>query len=345
MILIDCRASAQVGFGHLIRARALADHAALMGVSSVIYGPSQALMEEEDKTRFINWLPSDEIYPASSHPKAQALIEIAQKFGIRHAILDNYTYSAVEQMKLHEAGLRVLMQYDASAPPMFGVDLVVNASPAERAELHTARVMRDGVQFLNGPKFAVLRPSFNNIKKKQVGRPVRRILVTFGGGDDRGGILIVIRALANVLPKEIELVVMAGKNNPNVKEIQKLINTLDRTKVLLELSPQEPWNLIASCDMAIMAGGTSVYEAAFCGLPMILISIAKNQVSQCQGWQEIGAARYLGSIVDCRDNTLLRAVEDIISYQDRRTEMSQKGVSNVDCLGASRVLSALLELN
>jgi spore coat polysaccharide biosynthesis predicted glycosyltransferase SpsG len=54
-----------------------------------------------------------------------------------------------------------------------------------------------------------------------------------------------------------------------------------------------------------MAGGGTTYEVNFCGLPMLLIAIADNQVAHSKAWQKAGAAKYLGRLEDLDPSMLL----------------------------------------
>ena len=49
-------------------------------------------------------------------------------------------------------------------------------------------------------------------------------------------------------------------------------------------------------DLAITAGGTTTYELDVCGVPMIIISTAVNQIEQSKAWSSYGRAKYLGNL-------------------------------------------------
>ncbi|AOF93657.1 glycosyl transferases group 1 family protein (plasmid) [Sinorhizobium sp. RAC02] len=136
---------------------------------------------------------------------------------------------------------------------------------------------------------------------------------------------------------------MTSAQNPNVSAIKSLIEGQGLSNVDIELDHPDVPALMASCDLAVMAGGTSVYEAAFCGLPMILIAIASNQEGQCKGWDGLRAARYLGNIQELRERHLLSCTLSLLDDRDARMNMARAGRDNVDLKGATRLLEALFE--
>jgi UDP-2,4-diacetamido-2,4,6-trideoxy-beta-L-altropyranose hydrolase len=340
-ILIVCDASPSIGFGHLVRSRAIADVATSQGILVTLVGPSRRFMGSEDESRFENWIESSGDEPIDWPDWIVWIADTAEQLAITHVMLDSYTVPGEWQFKLRQRGLRVLHQYDASAPPAFAADLAVNASPAETASLHAGRMLHSDVQFLNGPRYAVIRREFADVDRKPAGRPVNRILVTFGGGNDRGGISLAIRSLAPVLPSGVRLTVMTSGQNPNIATLQDLVNDQGFDNVDLEINHPDAAGLIASCDMAVMAGGTSIYEAAFCGLPMALISIAANQHGQCRGWEDLGAARYLGRVDEGLGKQLTALVLKLLDDKAARRNMALAGQENVDLGGAARLLEAL----
>lgn len=344
-LLIVCDGGPSIGFGHLVRSRAIADTAHRNGIETTLIGPKRHYSNEQDATRFAEWLEYPEMGSDGWESWTRAVMHVADSKGIRHVIIDDYRVPGDQQSMLREHGLRILHQYDASAPPSFAADLAVNASPAENASHHTGRLLRHDVHFLNGPRFAVIRRAFAATALSPIERPVRQILVTFGGGDDRGGILFSIASLAPELRlrPETRLVVMTSAQNPNVPAIKSLIEEHRLSNVDIELDHADVPALMASCDLAVMAGGTSVYEAAFCGLPMILIAIASNQEGQCKGWNGLGAAHYLGNIKELQQRHLLNCTLSLLDDRDARMNMARAGRDNVDLRGATRLLEALFE--
>jgi spore coat polysaccharide biosynthesis predicted glycosyltransferase SpsG len=169
-----------------------------------------------------------------------------------------------------------------------------------------------------------------------------RILVTFGGGDDRGAVLKTLKALLPALPGDVRFVVVSGAHNPRNAEIAGWIEAHGARQAQLHVGPAEVAPLMSSCSLAVMAGGGTTYEANFCGLPMLLIAIADNQVSHSKAWQDAGAARYLGRLEDVGPQALLSEVLKALGAAGKSTP-APGARRLVDGLGRTRVARIMLE--
>jgi spore coat polysaccharide biosynthesis predicted glycosyltransferase SpsG len=168
----------------------------------------------------------------------------------------------------------------------------------------------------------------------------KRILITFGGGDDRGAIIMVLKVLLKQRMKHIEFIVVSGASNPNNDAISQWIDDGEFDNVQLKINPDFIAQLFASCDIAVMAGGTTVHEIASIGLPMILISIADNQIQHSSDWSKITQTiKYLGSLEDLKTTDLANAFNKFISGQ-----YNQDKEALVDGLGRNRITSEIIKI-
>ncbi len=341
MTLIRCRAGGTVGLGHLVRCRVLADLLLTRGRKPILVGPPSNLQTIADQNRFQDWIERPDWHSAQS--EARYHLRLAAKSSSQEIILDDYRSDGLHQKLLREGGLRCLQQYDASKPQSFAAQLVVNSSPFERREIYEKGFLCDDVEMLLGPEFAILRPEFSQLKPRPFTPDVTQILITFGGGDDRGTILTVLRALAHKIPSDTVIKVMVGGSHPNPKLVQDAIDTHGWTMVELCIDPSRPFDLINESDLAILAGGTTTFEAAKCGIPMVLIPIAPNQYNQCVGWENRGAAICLSRSESVTDEEISNAVTSLIEHVETRKRMSQAGRESVDGLGAERMIDRLLK--
>ena len=172
-----------------------------------------------------------------------------------------------------------------------------------------------------------------------------KILFIAGGGDDRGMIELAVSSLAHRKNSKEEFVIITGKNNPNNDTIYSITQKLSKfMKIKLHINPRNIFKIMRETDLAVSAGGITTFELAQCGIPMILISIAENQIEQSLGWGRMGAACYLGKLADVLPANLKSNFEDLIINTEKRIAMGQRAQSLVDGYGANRVANAILEL-
>jgi UDP-2,4-diacetamido-2,4,6-trideoxy-beta-L-altropyranose hydrolase len=103
--------------------------------------------------------------------------------------------------------------------------------------------------------------------------------------------------------------------------------------------------LMVWADIAVAAGGSTCWEAAFLELPNILLVLAENQAAVAASLHEAGCALSLGSASICGTDTVAHAIEALLDDPALRRQMSECGRKLVDGLGASRVVAAMSSEN
>ncbi|WP_456389776.1 UDP-2,4-diacetamido-2,4,6-trideoxy-beta-L-altropyranose hydrolase [Profundibacter sp.] len=339
-VVFRCNVSASVGVGHLMRCREMARYLQGLGIASAILGPPENLKTAADNALFDIWQSTEN--RSTSEQDAARVLALCDQIGARHLVMDDYRIDPPYQQILRSNGLRWMQQFDASKPWEFSCDILVNSSPYERRADYLPWLKYPAkTQTLFGPAYAVLRPAFTALSLRDDGRGVRRILVGFGGGDDRGAIDMVLDALAgNVAPT---LVIVSGNSNPQATAIAQRVASLPAGQAEFHLAPDDMAGLMAGCDLAIIGGGTMSYEAAICGLPLVFIGLAPNQERPCQGWHDLTGAPYLGRVGEVGAPALYETVTALIGDDEKRHDMAARGRKLVDGRGTGRLVNALLE--
>ena len=154
------------------------------------------------------------------------------------------------------------MQFDWAAQQPFLADWVLNSSPAARESDYTKLKQRSETKFLLGPFYALLRTQFRQWRHKAtVKDEVRKILLTFGGGDDRGAITFCLEAVKNVC-NGIECLILVGSSNPSVSRILNWVKDNKNVNVTISVDEPEVARHMAEADIAITTGGTTTFETA-----------------------------------------------------------------------------------
>ena len=341
MVLIRCNAGVYVGMGHLVRCRVLAGVFKERGHECVLVGPPRDLQQTQDEALFQDWIE----HPQWNGDDSEAAfhLDLAKKFNSQHIMIDDYRSDYDHQLQLRQSGIRIAQQYDASRAKRFAAQVVINSSPAERRETYEAGFYSQDIITMHGPKYSVLRREFLETEIPQPRPQLGRVLVTFGGGDDLGAVHFTLQSLSDWLPASITFVIVLGKHNPNVENIREWIAAqYKKDQFELHVNAMNMSEIMASCDLAIMGGGTGTFEAAYCGLPMVLIAIAENQYKQCQGWEELKVAKYLGPFGTVGKEQLIACLRVLQSKPETRIAMSQQARKQVDGRGVDRLVSALL---
>jgi UDP-2,4-diacetamido-2,4,6-trideoxy-beta-L-altropyranose hydrolase len=318
-----------------MRCRALASAFKNLGVACVMVGPKPRYQTAADAHVFDYWV--EQSGWSGEGDDAGKLVTLANKYGCTVAVLDDYRVEVDYQKVILAGGLRWL-QFDGRADRPLWADWVLNANPAARPEDYARHLQKPGARTLLGPKYAVLRPEFSVAPPRRSEKSrVTDVLVTFGGGDDRGAILFVLKALLPATETSMRFHVMSGANNPRNPEIEQWLESNGGKRTILHVNPAQVAPLLSACDLAVMAGGTTTYEAAFCGLPMLLLTIAANQERQSQAWHDKGAAVYLGRFNEVSQEDLASHFANLSRSPELRKKMSDCGQHEVDGKGAEKI--------
>ncbi|MDQ6437590.1 hypothetical protein RB623_26355 [Mesorhizobium sp. LHD-90] len=340
-IVFRCEVSPKIGMGHLMRSRTFAAVLRERGQRCVMVGPSADYRSGRDEALFDDWVPVLDWQSGESDAKTFAAV--ARAHGAKRAVVDDYRADEKFQQVLRDEGLVWMQHFDASKEHRFWADMIVHGSPSETAERWGPHLLNKDAEMLFGPAYSVLRPEFPPPNLRPDERDVETILVSFGGGNDQGAVLLTLKALIGRTAPNIRFAVMSGSRNPNIPAIQDWIDDNAADRVTLHVEPTDIAGLFAGCDLAILGGGISIYEAAACGLPMLVTALADNQLRQCDAWEKLGAAIFLGPLRDVTPDLLADRAVPLIADPARRAQMTRIGRNAVDGQGARRLADHLLK--
>ncbi len=339
VVVVRTDASARIGLGHLRRCVVLAQK--LHGAGSRIHF----------LTRTENIDPVLEIGPtaetcASIDPEldGQADAVLTAKFchrvGATHLIVDHYQADEAYQRILLDAGIRWL-QFDGAAAIPQWADWVVSMSPAADREHYQMLQRRPETQLLLGPRYAILRDEFQyGGNPRQVKPVVSSMLLSFGGGDDRGACLVCLEALQTI-GSTFAVNLVLGSANPRLPVIRDWIARQGKGNIRVHVDTKHMADLMAASDLAIISGGTTAFEAAAAGLPAMIVQIATNQREISAAWDRLGVAVNLGWFEALDAANVARRVAELCESLECRQALSQAGSSKVDGHGAERIAVAL----
>lgn len=338
MMIVRCDANPQWGMGHLTRCRALASALNAIGIPVAMVGPELAYAQAGDEKLFIHWQPMAWLDDTTSG--AHQLLALAEQWQADGLILDEPRADEVYQKVLFDSRLPWL-QFDGTAQKPLWASWVLNALPSANASDYAKVLRNPAARLLLGPSYAVLRPEFEAVHGSVKSEQLVNILVSFGGGDDRGAMAWCIHALLPLLGEHTHLKIISGQANPRNGSNLAQIPVGHSAWIDYAIQPDEPWAIMAQCHMAVMASGTTAHEANCCRLPMVLMSVVKNQHAPGLAWQQAGQAQYLGPWESVSESTLQLSVAQCM--QDIRSG-KPKVQTLVDGLGAIRVAQAIQNL-
>lgn len=127
---------------------------------------------------------------------------------------------------------------------------------------------------LAGMQYTPLREEFaDDVEKKE---REHSILITTGGTDNLN---ITGKLLEHCVNKtefnSYVFHVIVGSMNRNLKELERIARR--HTNIILHQNVKKMSEYMRSCEIAVSAGGTTLFELCACGIPTVCFSMADNQ--------------------------------------------------------------------
>lgn len=316
------------GFGHITRCTSLYQAFEAKG-----FQPE--LIVDGDDT--IKWLLTDKKYEVfnwrTEHERLFNFIADADIL-----IVDSYLAKYELYWKLSEV-VKTPVYIDDNLRIDYPKGIVVNGTVfAEKFNYPD----RNGVVYLLGSRYAMLRKEFWDVTEKKLKESSDTVMITLGG-DDVNEMTPKILGLLNADSPELIKKVIIGRGFQNIDDIKELQD--ERTDLIYFPDAEGMKRAMLESDIAISAGGQTLYELVRIGVPTIAIAVADNQMNNIRGWLDAGLIEYAGwwndrdttsNVISCLERLRRHHIKDRIFETGRRL---------VDGQGAKRVVKECVGLS
>lgn len=201
-----------------------------------------------------------------------------------------------------------------------------------------------GAKVYQGVEYMPLREQFAvaNQRPRKVSPQVEEIIISTGGADGRGFATQLMGALQH-LSFKCHVNVMVGPAYTNSAEVKDAAEHISgRAQFSVVDSAPNMADYLMAADVALVTGGTVMFESAACGTPAVVVCSYEPQVPQAQWFHQQGTAVNLGYFAETVDQErVARAVEELASQPLRRQEMSIAGKKLVDGQGLYRFVEII----
>jgi spore coat polysaccharide biosynthesis predicted glycosyltransferase SpsG len=316
-VLFRVAAGPRIGFGHLLRCRALSRALRARPLVSVRGG-------------------------AGARRTARALgCELTPRAGRRLHTVDlvvvddpSPVHAAVWLRRASRAGVPVATIHDLGVG-CHAADLVVDGSI-------THLDARRGTRALCGPRFTVLDPGVAAARdarsRRRAPRRRPRVLVALGGGSHVHRVAATLVAeISGRCPRAV-IHVASGFAHSARRPLPGAARWINRPNGLARD--------LTTCDVVVTSGGVTLYEACAIGAPTVAMAVMPEQRPAVAAFAALGAVMDAGALAD-GDLAVQRAavaVAQLLGDQVARRRCSWLARRLVDGLGALRVAGRLREL-
>jgi UDP-2,4-diacetamido-2,4,6-trideoxy-beta-L-altropyranose hydrolase len=334
-IVFRVDASRHTGFGHLQRCLALASAPAWRDIDRefVVRGDESARQRIERRGCQCTLLPATstqaEDLAAAAGPASAAADRIV--------VIDSRTIDPAYRSTLRSMGVFVV-SIDDLASDALPSDVVVNSN-VFAGTLDYGRLAPDAQLFL-GLDFALLQPEFWDVGERIVADQVQCVLIVLGASDHREIMPSLIAAVGRV-EGDFAIDVVVG---PLFEHAERVREAADRWPGRVRLLPA-PASLVqpmCDADVAVSAGGQTLYELVRVGCPTIALEVSHDQREQIDRLARLGCVRNGGGSPDGTQVT--SALRELIDRRDARAMLSRTAQTLIDGQGVIRISEALLRL-
>lgn len=307
-------ASLQIGTGHVMRCLALAsvlqqrgarchfiareldghllERIAASGHDAHRLPPAPAAGADPDVPAHAAWLQAD--WREDARQTAQLLDALRPDW----LVVDHYALD--ERWETRQGPVRKLV-IDDLADRRHDCELLLDANLGRAPDDYAARVPA-GCTLMLGPRHALLRPEFAQLRESSLARrhsaPLGHVMVTMGGvdaPDATGEVLRVLASAPQLLPADCRITVVMGAAALRLAQVRAQAAALPWAADVLVNSPQMAQRM-ADSDLCIGAAGTTAWERCCLGVPTVLLALADNQRPGARALQAAGAATLLSSV-------------------------------------------------
>lgn len=263
--VVFASAAEHVGTGHVMRSSVLVSELQDLGVATVFLG--EGLKRALGPSSHLN---PDCLVELSPEKEWGATRQVIAGYSPDFAVLDGYVYQSRVFRFLEEMRVPYLLfddNLEIQAPRPFGI---VNQNTAN-LESHYASLYPSAKLFL-GPEYALIRRQFREAAESN-DKHHSTVFVSFGGADVLGLTFPIVQALSSA---GVVCQVAIGPHVSSRESVANKCMTLEGVQLVKETHYA---SALASAPLAVLAAGSSVWEAAFLRVPTVGIVVAPNQAA------------------------------------------------------------------
>ncbi len=324
-VLILTEGGRDIGLGHIARCTSVYEAFEEFGVQSqLIVAGDEAVREllRDKNARVFDWLNGRE--------SLLATIENADIVFIDSYKADEDLYETVSSTA------KTAVYFDDTMRINYPKGFVLNGAVLAEQMPYPER---EDVTYLLGARYAPLRKEFWDVPEKAIRDDIETIMVTFGGSNMHVLTAKVLELLVDTHPKSVKKVIVA-RGLRNTEDIERIKD--NNTELIFFPNAAGMKEAMLESDVAISAGGQTLYELARAGVPSIAVIVAENQSHSVRGWEKAGFAEYAGRWDDDGVIKTIAAKMELLKSKSLREYKRNVGRSVVDGAGSSRVVREVL---
>lgn len=328
-LLIITEGGKEIGFGHITRTLSIATHFFNFGyeLHFIINGDDSLVdIMKPYSYKIYNWQAETQ--------KLEKNLQDCQLI-----LLDSMKISDNQIKKLETLHIPIIYIDDEKQRNILERGFVVDWTVFRNND-NSFLPKKENVKYFLGSLFTPLRQQFLEASQNPINQEVKKIMITFGGSDVRNLTPFIVKILNTNFPN-LEKDIIIGGGFDNIDEIQKY--TTHNTNLIYNATAKEMIASMQTSDIAIAAGGQTLYELAKIGIPTIGILLVENAKDDTLGWAKTGFLKYIGEFDSSSlQEDIINAIKNLSSY-DIRVQMQKDGAKYISQNGSKLLVEQILK--
>ena len=341
MIVFRVDGNSHLGAGHIMRCLAIANTAKEMNEECLFVLASgdfeKVVLDNKHRTIVLN---SD--YSIMNTEELVTIIDLNKP---RAVFIDSYFVTKEYMSNIHYCCKNIgasLIYIDDRCKIPFSCDYLINYNiSADIDEYSMVYCGEDLPEFLLGTLYTPLRKEFQNQDRRKISTQSHNILVSTGGADPFHFTLELVEAVKSNCNYTFHFVV--GFMNLDKKKIREVAS--ENSNIVIHENVTEMGMLMRSCDVAISAAGSTLYELCATQTPTVTYIIADNQIPLANVFDMKGIIQNSGDIRVLGNNELARTLIsnalELAENYDERIRIANEMSVVVDGCGTQRIMELL----
>ena len=339
-ILFRFDATPYIGIGHAMRCFALIEQLVKLNVNVVVVA-CQLADFIENKLQYLSVVNYSNNVKMGSADDLIELLSYVKKYNATTLVLDGYQFDSNYRQQLKANIENIVAFDDLNELASLHCDVIINALPDAKLLVYEKSAPK--AMHLLGAKYSILRAEFLALTLSTFSQR-NSLLVNFGGSDVAQLTLPIIKHLVDgaFLSSKEKVIVVTGSGCGQYDEIAQACATAgfehhhDSNNIA---------HLLNQSSLAICAPGSMIYELAYCQVPSIFLTVAKNQELSAKAQQKIGWCRVFDGLKNEQRQGAVNTAKALWQDKDKRKKMSVIASEQVDGDGVKRICQQLIKLD
>lgn len=276
-------ASSSIGVGHVMRSLSLGE--ALLDEG---FGVELVSFELAPSLQSLATSCGVEVVELSCAPRSSEDAQFVLQRNANLVVVDGYEFSREFFAVLETSSTPFAVIDDNVETSAQSPSAVINQNPHASASMYAH--LQGNPKLLLGLQYAMVRKEVCEVAAMNLQSCEGEVFVAMGGADFLGLTAPIVEALAET---GLQIRVAVGHANTQRAHIQKLADQLGNVTLIEQ---QDYVSSLASAHVAVLAAGSSLWEACAVGTPSIGLVVAENQFASANAAKKLGFTR----VVDCR---------------------------------------------